>query len=881
MLQPEHGLGVEQVRLSVAAPLVLAADRDLAVDGADAAAGVRRGMAPGDLLGDRVELDAAELGAGAGEVPVDQGLRQPDRLEDLGTGVGRNGRHAHLRHHLEHALAQAPDQVLDRDLGLDGHVVAVAGEVLDRLHGEVRVDRRGAVPDQERDVVHLADVAGLDHQPDLGAGLLADQMVVDGAGQEQRRDRRELGSAVPVGQHDHARAVGDGVGHLGADLVEPAGHGRAAALDLVEAAADVGDEARHVAVAVDVPDLGEVVVVEDRERQHDLPARGRVRVEQVGLRADGAGQRRDQLLADRVEGRVGHLGEHLREVVEQESRLVAERCDRRVGAHRAERLDPGVGHRGEQDPQLLLGVAEDLLATGDRGVGVHDVLALGDVVEVDQAGVQPLVVRVLLGELALDLLVLDDPVLVGVDQEHPAGLEPPLAHDRGRVEVEHADLGGQHDQPVVGDPVAARAQPVAVEHRADLRAVGEDHARGAVPRLHQRGVERVERLALGAHLLMVLPGLRDHHQHRVGQAAAGHVQQLQHLVEARGVGRARRADREQPLELPGDQVGLEQRLAGPHPVAVAHHGVDLTVVGDVAERVGQRPAGERVRREPRVHDRHRRGDPPVGQVGEEVVQLVGGEHALVQQRAGAQRAEVDLRLALGALAQAERQPLQRHPGEPGPGRGHEQLAEQRHHAPGRRAQELGVDRDVAPAQDDQALLVGELLDPLPGLGHPVGVPLEEGRAHGVRTGAGKLEVDHLGQEAVRHLEQDPRAVAGVGLGAGGATVVEVAQGRQRLRDDVVAGVPGQGGHEGDAAGVVLEAWVVEPLGGRASVQHAHRPVLPSSAPGSPGDRARRAGDGVGPSAVRLPSSTPLFRGLLTQRTAAPGGSDVLGTPVLI
>ena len=97
-----------------------------------------------------------------------------------------------------------------------------------------------------------------------------------------------------------------------------------------------------------------------------------------------------------------------------------------------------------------------------------------------------------------------------------------------------------------------------------------------------------------------------------------------------------------------------------------------------------------------------------------------------------------------------------------------------------------------------------------------------------------------------------------GLGAGGAAVVEVAQGGERLRDDVVAGLAGQGGDERDATGVVLVAWVVEPLG--AAGPRAERPhrVLPSSAPARlrrTGDRARRAGDGVGPSAVRLASGT--------------------------
>ena len=125
-----------------------------------------------------VEADAAELAHGAGEVAVDELLGEADGLEDLGAGVGRHRRDAHLAHDLEDALAERLDQVLDRELRVDVDEVAVAGEVLDGLHGEVGVDRGGAVPDQQRDVVDLAHVAGLDDQPDLGAGLLADQVVV-------------------------------------------------------------------------------------------------------------------------------------------------------------------------------------------------------------------------------------------------------------------------------------------------------------------------------------------------------------------------------------------------------------------------------------------------------------------------------------------------------------------------------------------------------------------------------------------------------------------------------------------------------------------------------------------------------------------------------
>ena len=135
------------------------------------------------------------------------------------------------------------------------------------------------------------------------------------------------------------------------------------------------------------------------------------------------------------------------------------------------------------------------------------------------------------------------------------------------------------------------------------------------------GVEAVEVALPVGHRLVVLPRLRDHHQHGVGQRVAAEVQQLEHLVEAGRVGAARRADREGPLE-PGDQVAVEQRLAGPHPVLVALHRVDLAVVGDEAVRVGQRPRRERVRREAGVHEGQRRLDPLVGQVGEEVAELV-------------------------------------------------------------------------------------------------------------------------------------------------------------------------------------------------------------------------------------------------------------------
>ena len=254
-----------------------------------------------------------------------------------------------------------------------------------------------------------------------------------------------------------------------------------------------------------------------------------------------------------------------------------------------------------------MGVAERLLLAQHLARRLRDVEHLGQVVEVQQVVAQPLPVRVGGGQLRLDLGVLDDPTLGRVDEEHAARTEATLLDHRGRVDAEGADLGRHDHQAVVADPVARRAQSVAVEHRAHDRAIGERHRGRTVPRLHDAGVEPVEVTDRRVHVLVVLPRLRDHHQHRVGQRVTAQVQQLQRLVQSGGVGRARGADREDALQLLGrvstrEQRRRQQRLTGPHPVLVALDRVDLAVVGDVAVRVGQRPGRERVGREPRVHD---------------------------------------------------------------------------------------------------------------------------------------------------------------------------------------------------------------------------------------------------------------------------------------
>ena len=137
----------------------------------------------------------------------------------------------------------------------------------------------------------------------------------------------------------------------------------------------------------------------------------------------------------------------------------------------------------------------------------------------------------------------------------------------------------------------------------------------------------------------------------------------------------------------------------------------------------------------------------------------------------------------------------------------------------------------------EALLGGDLLDAAAGLGDLLLTAGQERGADGVRVRLRELEVDDLAEERVRDAEQDARAVTGVGLGAGRAAVLEVAQRGDRLGDDVVAGLAGQGGDERDTAGVVLVESVVEPLGRRERV-HAAIPPVVVAPDGSAGEAVR-------------------------------------------
>ena len=505
-LERGDDVGREDMLLPLPPPGVTAANIELEGLG-HLVAGPGVLVAAEHLCGDPVQTDAADPARGAREKLVDERQIEADRLEDLRAAVALLRGDPHLAHHLQQPLRRRLDEVLmellARVVGADD---SLGPHLVERGEGEPGIDSPGPVAGQQGEVVHLACLARLDDEPAARPRPLANEMVVDASrGQQCRHDRHLSGSAA-VGEDEDRDAVGDRLRRLGPQLIEPGTEAGGPGTGRVEEREGAGDEARPGRGANQRLDPGTLGICDHRRLQTQQPALLGAGVEEVPLTADRRDHRRDDLLTDGVERGIGDLREKLLEVVGQELRPVGEDRQRGVVAHRAERLGAVGCHRREDHFQILQRVAVEPLeleearalprhpggmpgidrpgrrAAGggqlgllNRTGGSHlaDIGRFGEGIEADLTGADPFPPRLGGGKFPLDLVILDDSPLLGVDEEHLPGSEPPLANDVGGGELQHPGFAGHHHQAVLHLPPAPRPQPIAIERGANPGAVGE------------------------------------------------------------------------------------------------------------------------------------------------------------------------------------------------------------------------------------------------------------------------------------------------------------------------------------------------------------------------------------------------------------------------
>ena len=210
-----------------------------------------------------------------------------------------------------------------------------------------------------------------------------------------------------------------------------------------------------------------------------------------------------------------------------------------------------------------------------------------------------------IGQLAFDVFIIHDPARRGVDEQHAPRAQPILADDALFRNGQDAHLRRDHDAVIVSDAVARGTQAIAVKHGADDDAVGERDGRRSVPGLHERRVVLIERAHRRIHVFAIRPRLGNHHQHRMRQRSAGHDQQFEHVVERCRITATSADDGKDFPKVVTKDGGGQALFTRMHPIGVAAHGVDFTVVGYVTVGMGERPRGKRVGRKALMHQRER------------------------------------------------------------------------------------------------------------------------------------------------------------------------------------------------------------------------------------------------------------------------------------
>ena len=278
--------------------------------------------------------------------------------------------------------------------------------------------------------------------------------------------------------------------------------------------------------------------------------------------------------------------------------------------------------------------------------------------------------------------------------------------------------------------------------------------------------------------------------------------QFEDVVEARGVAAFRPDHGLQQFDVMLPHRRGKRRLARTHRVAIAPERIDLAVVGEQAERLGQRPARQRVGRIALVKDRHRGFEQRRAQIRVKRRQLRTDEERLVNDRAAGERAHKkrrEIALSGAALDHAAREvqaALPRGRIERARRRADEQLANGRLAGAGERAEHGRVHRHDAPAKHRHAQAGERFFDDFDGA---------------VESGAGRRQEEHAERDAltrghaeqlVRDLCENAGAVARMVV-RGGAAMGESRDGRQRHAEDVGAALAARASDESDPTGVAL------------------------------------------------------------------------------
>ena len=549
---------------------------------------------PHDPVAEVVDRHSARPGGDHREAALDHVNRQVDAVDEPAADVTRDGADTHPREGLAQASGERVEEVLDRVGGRQLLRTARPGELGRELHGETRMDDRRPDSECHRHRVDVEHVSGVGQDVGPAAQTGSREGRVDGADRQDGRDRQPLVRDRAIADEQDLDARLARRDRLPPERLEAAG----------ETGATLGErpgrvQHPHTATARQ-HDLEQAVEVrDDRALEPQRPRSSWRATQQRRSATELHPQVHDHALPLRVDGGVGDLGEGLAEVVDRRAIETGTSRGRGVVAHAPQRLVHLDGHRLDIETGLLgLETGDIAQPMVERASALHDRgRRFGAVLVQRPRGV---VDRQMAQDVHLGVGILEDRPATRLDEQHLARPEPPSPDRVGRFERHGARFGRDRDEAVGRDGESSRPQPVAVDERADPSTICE-HDRGrAIPGRQHPGRPAPERGDVRMRSSPQSDRLGDGREQRRSEIPAGRREQLQALVERqriRAIGREQRAGVEQ---VGSDPPGAAVPRPAPDLLPVAADRVDLAVVRDRAERLGETPHGRRVRGVPLV-----------------------------------------------------------------------------------------------------------------------------------------------------------------------------------------------------------------------------------------------------------------------------------------
>ena len=436
--------------------------------------------------------------------------------------------------------------------------------------------------------------------------------------------------------------------------------------------------------------------------------------------------------------------------------------------------------------------------------------------EVLHALLEPCLIGMARLEQVVDRSVLKQIAGLQIQRQHLAGAHAALTQHIFRCVIPHTHFRGDGQMAILGNDIASRTQAVAIQRASHIAAIGQHHAGRAIPRLHVRCPEFIEGAQIRIDAVDRLP-CRGHEQaHGMHDIQAAHDQQLEHVVDALRVGTGQGHQRQDVVQI-RQQRRLEDSAAGLCPVAVGLDGVDLAVMRQQAERMRQTPLRQRVGREALVEHRHRRFNPRIVEVFEELGEMLRHHHALVDNGAGRQAGQIEHRIdvlthLLGAATRQEQLAVEGFLVHVIVRRVDIDLLDQRQGLDGLDTAGIGVDGQQAPTGHLQTLALQLLLQLGAVAGSNRSVLIHEHQARGKLTRQLETSLGSGGtQKGHGRFEQQAATIARLAVGSDSAAMGQSIEGDDCRFDQPVAGLVIKAGNEAKTATVLFVGFAVQTL----------------------------------------------------------------------